>query len=106
VAVRRLKRPRDPIQLSKLIVDIATGQIEEPEESTLAKRARVAGRKGERGRRLLRPSNARRLPERQRRRAGKRVKPPSLYPRAGAPPRHHGSRNNIGICGSSEFMAL
>jgi hypothetical protein len=27
MATKRLKRPRDPIQLGKLIVDIATGQI-------------------------------------------------------------------------------
>jgi hypothetical protein len=25
---KRLKRPRDPIQLGKLIVDIATGEVE------------------------------------------------------------------------------
>jgi hypothetical protein len=29
MATRRLKRPRDPIQLGKLIVDIATGQVED-----------------------------------------------------------------------------
>jgi hypothetical protein len=28
MATHRLKRPRDPIQLGKLIVDIATGQVE------------------------------------------------------------------------------
>jgi hypothetical protein len=28
MAERRLKRPRDPIQLAKLIGDIATGQVE------------------------------------------------------------------------------
>ena len=39
-------RPRDPIQLGKLIVDIATGQVEEPEESKAVKRARGAGKKG------------------------------------------------------------
>jgi hypothetical protein len=27
MATKRLKRPRDPIQLGKLIVDIATGQV-------------------------------------------------------------------------------
>ena len=27
MAQKRLKRPRDPIQLGKLIVDIATGQV-------------------------------------------------------------------------------
>jgi hypothetical protein len=33
---KRLKRPRDPIQLGKLIVDIATGQVEDhaPEAET------------------------------------------------------------------------
>jgi hypothetical protein len=46
MAIKRLKRPRDPIQLGKLIVDIATGQVEEPEETSAAKRARTAGRKG------------------------------------------------------------
>jgi hypothetical protein len=36
MAERRLKRPRDPIQLGKLIVDIATGQVEDltPERSS------------------------------------------------------------------------
>jgi hypothetical protein len=29
MSTKRLKRPRDPIQLGKLIVDIATGQIED-----------------------------------------------------------------------------
>jgi hypothetical protein len=29
VTAHRLKRPRDPIQLGKLIVDIATGQVED-----------------------------------------------------------------------------
>ena len=43
---KRLKRPRDPIQLGKLIVDIATGQVKEPEETETAKRARSAGKKG------------------------------------------------------------
>lgn len=29
---KRLKRPRDPVQLGKLIVDIATGQVEDRED--------------------------------------------------------------------------
>jgi len=29
MATKRLKRPRDPIQLGKLIDDIATGQVED-----------------------------------------------------------------------------
>jgi hypothetical protein len=47
MAERRLPRPRDPIQLGKLIVDIATGQVEdrarEPEESSAAKIAKKGG---------------------------------------------------------------
>jgi hypothetical protein len=35
MTIRRLKRPRDPIQLGKLIVDIATGQVEDHEGSEL-----------------------------------------------------------------------
>jgi hypothetical protein len=31
---RRLKRPRDPAQLAKLIVDIATGQVEDREPAS------------------------------------------------------------------------
>jgi hypothetical protein len=46
MATKRLPRPRDPIQLGKLIVDIATGQVEEPEETKTAKRAQSAGKKG------------------------------------------------------------
>ncbi len=46
MTTKRLPRPRDPIQLGKLIVDIATGQVEEPEETNTAKRARGAGVKG------------------------------------------------------------
>jgi hypothetical protein len=46
VTARRLKRPRDPIQLGKLIVDIATGQVKELEETAAEKRARSAGQKG------------------------------------------------------------
>ena len=30
---KRLPRPRDPIQFGKLIVDIATGQVQEPEDT-------------------------------------------------------------------------
>lgn len=39
-------RPRDPNQLAKLIADIATGEVSEPEPSTLEKRASMAGTKG------------------------------------------------------------
>jgi hypothetical protein len=43
---KRLPRPRDPIQLGKLIVDIATGAIEEPEETPLSERGRKGGKVG------------------------------------------------------------
>jgi hypothetical protein len=40
------KRPRDPNQLAKLIVDIASGEASEAEETAFAKRASKAGTKG------------------------------------------------------------
>lgn len=40
------KRPRDPNQLAKMIVDIATGEEGDPEESSFTKRASKAGAKG------------------------------------------------------------
>lgn len=40
------KRPRDPNQLAKLMVDIATGEASEAEETTFTKRAIKAGTKG------------------------------------------------------------
>lgn len=40
------KRPRDPNQLAKLMVDIASGDASEIEETTFAKRASKAGTKG------------------------------------------------------------
>lgn len=45
--MKRPKRPRDPNQLAKFIVDVATGEIGEPvQEAPKVKRARVAGEKG------------------------------------------------------------
>jgi len=50
VSTRRLKRPRDPAQLAKLIVDIATGEVEDreptPEERGKDPSAAALGRKG------------------------------------------------------------
>jgi hypothetical protein len=41
------KRPRDPAQLAKLMIDIASGEVvEEPTESGFAKRAKAGGAKG------------------------------------------------------------
>ncbi len=37
------KRPRDPNQLAKLMVDIATGEAGQPEQSANGKRASKAG---------------------------------------------------------------
>jgi hypothetical protein len=47
MADKHPKRPRDPNQLAKFIVDVATGEGDEPEyEGPLTKRARGAGKKG------------------------------------------------------------
>lgn len=40
------KRPRDPNQLAKMIVDIATGEESDPEKTALTERASKAGTKG------------------------------------------------------------
>jgi hypothetical protein len=42
----KLKRPRDPLQLAKLIGDIATGQIEEKTDDGKNAAAVSLGRKG------------------------------------------------------------
>jgi hypothetical protein len=60
MATKRLKRPRDPIQLGKLIVDIATGEVEDreptPEEqgknASAVARGKAGGPKGGRARAL------------------------------------------------------
>jgi hypothetical protein len=46
MATKRLKRPRDPIQLGKMIVDIATGQVEDREENGKDPAAVELGRRG------------------------------------------------------------
>lgn len=43
---RRKSRPRDPLELARLIGDIATGQVEDPEATASSKRASHAGRRG------------------------------------------------------------
>jgi hypothetical protein len=45
-APRRLKRPRDPAQLAKLIVDIATGEVEDQVDDGRDAGAVALGRKG------------------------------------------------------------
>ena len=40
------KRPRDPAQLAKLMVDIATGEVEEGKPTATEARASKAGTKG------------------------------------------------------------
>lgn len=40
------KRPRDPNQLAKFIVDVATGDLSTPTDSGLTKRAKAGGIKG------------------------------------------------------------
>jgi hypothetical protein len=51
VATKRLKRPRDPVELGKLIGDILTGQVQDaathpPIDSTKDQAAVALGRKG------------------------------------------------------------
>jgi hypothetical protein len=51
MAANRLKRPRDPVQLGKMIGDILTGQVEDrsaarPEDDAKDKAAVALGRKG------------------------------------------------------------
>jgi hypothetical protein len=40
------KRPRDPAQLAKLVVDIATSQVSDKPETGFMTRARAGGNKG------------------------------------------------------------
>ena len=40
------KRPRDPNQLAKLMIDIASGDFAEAKETETEKRASTAGKKG------------------------------------------------------------
>jgi hypothetical protein len=40
------KRPRDPNQLAKMMIDIASGDVEEMEATVTEKRASKAGQKG------------------------------------------------------------
>jgi hypothetical protein len=46
MAEHRVKRPRDPIQLGKLIVDIATGQVEDKTEDNRDPKAVERGKRG------------------------------------------------------------
>jgi hypothetical protein len=41
MAEKPIKRPRDPIQLAKLIGDIATGQVVDPDLSPRSKASRL-----------------------------------------------------------------
>src|SRR6185369_13359920 len=50
MATKRLKRPRDPVQLAKLIGDIATGRVEDRKDTggtlTASEVGRLGGLKG------------------------------------------------------------
>lgn len=46
MTTQKPRRPRDPNQLAKSIVDIATGESSDPAETKFAKRASKAGKKG------------------------------------------------------------
>jgi hypothetical protein len=49
MATKRLKRPRDPVQLAKLIGDIAMGQIKDGDEGAGAPATEFARRGGVKG---------------------------------------------------------
>ena len=62
MTTKRLKRPRDPLQLAKSIGDIATGQVEDreptPEEQGKSAKAVARGKAGgQRAERLGRPNS-------------------------------------------------
>jgi hypothetical protein len=46
MSTKRLKRPGDPVQLAKLIRDIATGQVEDSEPDNRNPHAAALGRLG------------------------------------------------------------
>ena len=46
MATKRLKRPRDPVSLAKLVGDIATGQVEDAVEDKRDPAAAAMGSKG------------------------------------------------------------
>ena len=46
MATKRLKRPRDPVSLAKLIGDIATGQVEDGTDDGKSEAVIERGRKG------------------------------------------------------------
>ena len=70
MATKRLPRPRDPLQLGKLIVDIATGQVEDKVEDgkdpRAVERGRLGGKSGGKAR-------ATKLSQTQRRRIAKKA---------------------------------
>ena len=61
MATKRLKRPRDPIQLGRLIVDIATGQVVDRVEDGKNVAAAELGRKGGEARALTLTKRKRQL---------------------------------------------
>jgi hypothetical protein len=62
MATRRLKRPRDPIQLGKLIVEIATGQVADEVETKPTTRGQQGGLRGGQARKdRLDPSERRKI---------------------------------------------
>ena len=70
MAERRVKRPRDPLQLAKLIGDIATRQTEDREED---KRNQAAVELGARGASKGGKARAKKLSPRKRREIAKKA---------------------------------
>lgn len=64
MAMKRTPRPRDPVQLGKLIVDIATGQVPDAVDDGKDAGAAAMGRKGGQARaESLTPSRRKQISE-------------------------------------------
>lgn len=72
---RAPRRPRDTNQLAKFIVDISTGQIEEPKETAKMRAGRAGGLKG--GQKRMAGLSAEQRRELAKRAAAKRWKKPA-----------------------------
>jgi hypothetical protein len=63
MTTKRLPRPRDPIQLGKLMVDIATGQVadtmDDGKDAVAAERGRLGGLRGGKARTAALPPERR-----------------------------------------------
>jgi len=78
------KRPHDPIELAKLIGDIATGQVQDIEDDgkdpVRAESGRLGGKKGGKTRAAkLTPEQRKEIAQKQRQNGGEKIKAPSHH---------------------------